>query len=30
LDEANWPSAIAWFAEQSPLYERALAALQRR
>jgi hypothetical protein len=30
LDEANWPRAIAWFAEQSPLYERALAALQRR
>jgi len=27
-DRTNWPGAINWFAEQSPLYERALAALQ--
>ncbi len=30
LDESNWSRAIAWFAEQSPLYERALADLHRR
>jgi hypothetical protein len=29
-DEANWPRAIAWFVDQSPVYERALEALQRR
>jgi hypothetical protein len=29
-DEANWPRAIAWFAENAPLYERALLDLQRR
>lgn len=28
LDAANWPRAIDWFAENSPLYERALIALQ--
>ncbi len=30
MDRTNWPSAIAWFAEQSPIYESALAALQKR
>jgi hypothetical protein len=29
-DEANWPRATAWFAEHSPVYERALEALQKR
>ena len=29
LDVANWPRAIDWFAERSPVYERALGALQR-
>ena len=29
-DKSNWPQAIAWLAEQSPIYERALAALQKR
>ena len=29
-DRANWPRATNWLAEQSPLYERALKALQRR
>ena len=28
-DRENWPTAVAWLAEQSPLYERALAAVQR-
>ncbi|MGD9915854.1 MAG: hypothetical protein AB7S80_17385 [Rhizobiaceae bacterium] len=28
-DEANWPRAIDWFVEQSPVYERALIALQK-
>ena len=27
LDGANWPRAIDWFAERSPVYEQALAAL---
>jgi hypothetical protein len=30
LDVANWPRAIDWFAQRSPVYERALKALQRR
>jgi hypothetical protein len=30
LDSANWPRAVDWFAERSPAYERALAALQGR
>ena len=30
LDSANWPSAIDWFAERSPVYERALKGLQGR
>lgn len=29
-DRANWPDAAAWFAQQSPIYERALEMLQRR
>lgn len=29
-DRANWPQAIAWFARNSPVYEEALLALQRR
>ena len=28
-DRDNWPTAVAWLAETSPLYERALAAVQR-
>ena len=30
LDRANWPQAAAWFNRQSPVYEQALAELQRR
>lgn len=29
-DTANWPAALAWFAGQSPVYEKALVALQAR
>lgn len=30
LDRANWPQAVAWLKERSPVYEQALAELQRR
>lgn len=30
LDPANWPAAIDWLGRMSPVYERALIALQRR
>jgi hypothetical protein len=30
FDRANWGRALDWFAERSPLYERALAKLQQR
>lgn len=29
-DRANWPHAIEWLAEHSPVYEAALEALQRQ
>ncbi|MGE0499743.1 MAG: hypothetical protein AB7I79_10840 [Rhizobiaceae bacterium] len=29
-DETNWPRAVRWFVENAPLYERAMADLQRR
>ncbi len=29
-ERANWPRAIDWFGEYSPVYERALAELQKR
>jgi hypothetical protein len=29
-DEANWPRATAWFADNSPAYQSALVDLQRR
>jgi len=28
-DQEKWPTAVAWLAEQSSVYERALAAVQR-
>jgi len=28
-DKANWPHAVEWFAERSPVYEQALESLQR-
>jgi hypothetical protein len=28
-DQDNWPPAVAWLAETTALYERALAAVQR-